>query len=65
MMPTVAYIAEKLELPGNTFAQVMSYCNKNNFRDNCDKLNIPVPKHISVNSDDYNFSEFNCRLPWL
>ena len=65
MMPTVAYIAEKLELPGNTFAQVMSYCNKNNFRDNCDKLNIPVPKHISVNSDDYNFSEFNCRLPWI
>ena len=29
MMPTVAYVAEKLCLPGNSFETVMSYCNKN------------------------------------
>ena len=32
MMPSVAYVAEKLGLPGNTYAQVNSYCDKNTFR---------------------------------
>jgi carbamoyl-phosphate synthase large subunit len=65
MMPTVAYVAEKLGLPGNTFEQVNCYCNKNNYRDNCDKLGIPVPKHIAVNDIDYDFTEFDCPLPWI
>ena len=38
MNPTVAYVSEKLGLPGNTFDQVMSYCNKNIYRDNCDLI---------------------------
>lgn len=48
MMPTVAYVAEHLSLPGNTFSQVDAYCNKNIFRQNCDILGIPVPKHTRV-----------------
>ncbi len=52
MMPTVAFIAESLNLPGNKLSQVDSYCNKNRFRDNCDRLGIPVPKHIRVTSYD-------------
>ena len=65
VMPTVAYVSEKLGIPGNTCEQVISYCNKNRFRDNCDLLGIPVPKHISVNSMDFNASFFDCPLPWI
>ena len=35
MNPTVAYLAEKLGLPGNKFATVLTYCNKNLFRECC------------------------------
>lgn len=64
MMPTVAYVAEKLSLPGNTFEQQMSYTDKNKFRCICDKLNIPVPKHIAVNSTVMNV-ELKASLPWI
>lgn len=50
-IPVVAYIAEKLNLPGNKFDQVQTYCDKNKFRDICDKLNVPVPKHISIKDE--------------
>lgn len=65
MMPTVAYVAEKLGLPGNKFDQVMAYCNKNYYRDNCDRLGIPVPKHIAVNDVNFDFSVFDRPLPWI
>ena len=64
MMPTVAYVAEKLSLPGNTFEQQLSYTDKNKFRTICDKLSIPVPKHIAVNSISLPV-EFNAPLPWI
>jgi len=63
MNPTVAYVAEKLELPGNRFNQVMSYCNKNIYRDNCDKIGNPTPMHIAVDSID--FPGLDCPLPWI
>lgn len=65
MNPTVAYVAEKLGLPGNKFEQVMSYCNKNIYRENCDKIGNPTPMHIAVDSIDYDFSTFKCPLPWI
>lgn len=63
MNPTVAYVAEKLELPGNTFEQVMSYCNKNIYRENCDRIGNPTPMHVAVDVAD--FSGLNCPLPWI
>ena len=48
MMPTVAYVAEKLGLPGNKFETVMTFCNKNRFREMCDAAGVPCPKHKSV-----------------
>lgn len=63
--PTVAYVAEKLGLPGNKFSTVMSFCNKNQFRDNCEKAGVPVPKHMAVDSVDCDFSHFDCPLPWI
>lgn len=64
MMPTVAYVAEKLSLPGNTFAQQLSYTDKNKFRSICDKLNVPVPKHVAVNSNSLP-ADFKAPLPWI
>lgn len=63
MNPTVAYVAEKLQLPGNTFEQVISYCNKNTYRKNCDKIGNPTPMHMAV--DSVNFSGLDCSLPWI
>lgn len=65
MNPTVAYVAEKLGLPGNKFDQVMAYCNKNTYRENCDKIGNPTPMHVAVDSVDYDFSTFDCPLPWI
>ena len=64
MMPTVAYIAEKLSLPGNSFEQQLSYTDKNIFRNICDKINVPVPKHVAVNSSVVPV-DFNAHLPWI
>ena len=65
MMPTVAYVADKLNLPGNHFNTIMQYCDKNNFRDVCDKINVPCPKHIAVSNEKWNAEEFDCPLPWI
>ncbi len=65
MNPTVAYVAEKLGLPGNKFDTVMKYCNKNLFRDVAELAGVPVPRHIAVDSVDVDFSEFNCPFPWI
>jgi len=65
MMPTVAYVAERLGVPGNKFETVMSYCNKNMFRSLCDKAGVPCPKHIAVNSTVFNAEKFKSPLPWI
>lgn len=63
MMPTVAYVSEKLNIPGNSFAQVMSYCDKNCFRAICCAVGIPVPIHISVNHIEE--PRLKAPLPWI
>lgn len=63
MNPTVAYVAEKMGLPGNRFDQVMAYCNKNIYRENCDKIGNPTPMHVAV--DSVSFPGLECPLPWI
>ena len=66
MMPTVAFLAERMCLPGNSTSVVNAYCNKNIFRDNCDKLGIPVPKHVSIRKEDELHSGvLSCAFPWM
>jgi carbamoyl-phosphate synthase large subunit len=65
MVPTVAYVAEKLGLPGNRFDTVMTYCNKNCFRDACDKAGVPCPKHIAITSLDDDLSVFGGVFPLM
>lgn len=65
MMPTVAYVAEKLSLPGNKFSQVEAYCNKNIFRENCDRLAIPAPRHARVSEVAVPDAFRNVSFPWM
>lgn len=65
MNPTVAYVAEKLGIPGNRFDTVMTYCNKNCFREACDKAGVPCPKHIAVSSFDFDLSAFGGKFPLM
>ena len=65
MMPVVAYVAEHLGLPGNYTDVVNAYCNKNVFRDNCDKLSIPVPKHSSVSEVEIPPKMKGIPFPWV
>ncbi|MBP5787602.1 MAG: ATP-grasp domain-containing protein [Kiritimatiellae bacterium] len=64
--PTVAFVAERLGLPGNTVDQVTAYCNKSRFRANCDAVGIPVPRHISIDSPDLIPPSFSAvPFPWM
>lgn len=65
MMPTVAYVAEKLGLPGNRFDQVWAYCNKNTYRENCEKLGIPVPRNAATDCAAAPDELSDSPLPWI
>lgn len=65
MMPTVAYIAEHMGLPGNNTQQVNAYCNKNVFCDNCDRLGIPVPRHCSMDKVEMPEVLQDVPFPWV
>ena len=64
-MPTVAYVAEKLGLSGNTFLQALAYSNKNIFRQNCITLNIPSPRHVAVNKEIIPEFFNAIPFPWI
>lgn len=49
--PLVAYVSECLGLPGNKYEMLQSYSNKNIFRNICDMLGVPCPKHIKLSID--------------
>lgn len=65
MMPTVAYVAENMNLPGNGVMAVHDYCNKNVFRENCDKVGIPTPKHGSAFNVSIPENMKNVPFPWV
>lgn len=64
IMPTVAYIAEKLNLPGNSYVQQLYYTDKNKFRGICDMVGVPVPKHIAVSDNSFPVN-FLVSFPWV
>lgn len=63
LMPSVAYVAEKLGLPGNTFEQTNYYCDKIKFRTICKKIGIPIPAYIKI--VDSSIPEFKMDMPWI
>ncbi len=65
MMPTVAYVAEHMGLPGNSIQVVHDYCDKNAFLNNCDKIGIPAPKHCSVSEVAVPEGMKDVPLPWV
>lgn len=62
-IPTVAYVAEHMNLPGNRYEQVITYCDKNKFRTVCDKVGVPVPKHHDVTNSSISLSDYGLSLP--
>lgn len=64
MVPTVAYVAERLGLPGLTYEQALSYCDKNRFRAICHAIDVPVPKSVLVKDCSLPKS-FQMPLPWI
>lgn len=64
-MPTVAYVATKLGIPGNDFDVVLSYCNKNRFRGMCEDVGVPVPHHIKLKDSAVPESFKVVPLPWI
>jgi biotin carboxylase len=65
MMPTVAYVAESLHLPGNRLEQVLSYCNKSRFRENCRTFGIPVPRNCTVSTPVIPENMKEIPFPWI
>lgn len=65
MMPTVAYVAEALGLPGNSQRATLSYCNKNKFREICDKEGVPAPRHVELRSSGVSYSELPFEVPLM
>jgi carbamoyl-phosphate synthase large subunit len=49
-VPSVAYVAEKLGLPGIGSDCAQCFTNKYRMRQYCDQLGIPVPRHVQADS---------------
>ena len=62
-IPTVAYVAEHMNLPGNRYEQVITYCDKNKFRTVCDRVEVPVPKHHDVSNSYISLADYGISLP--
>ena len=64
-MPTVAYVANKLGVPGNPFDGVWTYCNKNLFRSACDKAGVPTPRHVQLVKAAIPEAFKDIPFPWI
>jgi len=53
-VPIVAYVAEKLNLPGNGFEVASTYTFKSKFREFTKQNNIPAPKSCVIDNDLYD-----------
>ena len=49
-VPTVAYVAEKMGLPGIGYECAVRFTNKYKMRQFCEKIDVPVPKHFQASS---------------
>ena len=47
-VPTVAYVAEKMGLPGIGYDCALKFTNKFTMRQICEEIGIPVPKHFQA-----------------
>jgi len=49
-IPTVAYVAEQLGLPGIGYDCAMRFTNKFKMRQFCSKIGVPVPRHFTAST---------------
>ena len=63
-VPIVAYVAEKLNLPGNSLEVACTYTYKTRFRDFCTRNKIPVPKSYEYDPTVSDINEVHkLKLP--
>ena len=63
-VPTVAFIAEKLNLPGNSIESAEYYTNKNKMRSLCSQHGIPIPAFVTINKIE-QIENISFPLPWI
>ena len=63
-VPTVAYVAEKLGLKGNSVATAELFTNKQKQRDFCIEQNFRVPVSCLVRNED-DLSKIAMSFPWV
>lgn len=61
-VPIVAYIAEKLNLPGNSYKTASTYTFKSKFRKFAADNNIPVPKYCVLDNNNSDISALRFPL---
>lgn len=49
-IPTIAYVAEQMGLPGIGYDCALRFTNKYMMRQRCEEIDIPVPKYFQVSS---------------
>ena len=49
-VPSVAYVAEQMGLPGIGYECALRFTNKYKMRQYCEKIDVPVPKHFQAAS---------------
>lgn len=59
-VPTVAYLSNRLELPGNNMDISLVYSNKYLMRMHCQRIGVPVPPFCQICSKDEVDSQLNC-----
>lgn len=63
-VPAVAYLSERLGVPGNSLKCASAYSNKFLMRELCNKLHIPVPSYVRANKvDNIDLEARNIRFP--
>lgn len=58
-VPIVAYIAERLNLPGNSFEVAATYTYKSKFREFAKKNDIPSPKSCIIDGENYDIDDLH------
>jgi len=62
---SVAWTAEKLELPGIPYKAALNASDKSRMRECFKKANLPSPEFITITADDIDSSALNNRIPLL
>ena len=61
-VPTICYVAEKMNLVSNSFISSLASTNKNEMRNAFKNGNCSIPKFIEANNNEVNIKDFKFPL---